>query len=450
MASNAIRNITILILSAALIAGTISAATLDSKHELTGLGLHVETGRKIYLGGIYLPKGTSRPQDLMQLSSPMLMEYRVVARRTSIRSLLGGMLLQSEVATRQVPSQATTLFADRVLSNVKTSLYAGDSLVIEASIKGETLAFLNGHQLARVQDGEVAHYLLMGWIGENGPTALFRSDLMAAEIDPSMLSVLAATHYPAEREAQVAAWFAPAKVEPEPAAPPPAIGVEAIALATQNLAPTQVEPVTASTQASAGADKQITVASSAGGASAAAALVTPVFIPEPEGGFVGTSTDGYTSTAADTESVEPGSQAPPETLEEIQSASLMPFAQEPQEEDEILSLGVQEYSRRLAEFHGSLVSMVYREIRYPQRAVRRSLEGRLELDLTLKNTGELVTVIVSQSSGHKLLDNAAVEAARKAFNSGALGSIDAVAIAEFGSDPSRMVIPIPVSFKLAE
>jgi hypothetical protein len=43
-----------------------------------------------------------------------------------------------------------------------------------------------------------------------------------------------------------------------------------------------------------------------------------------------------------------------------------------------------------------------------------------------------------------------VGAAQKAFNSGALGSIDAVAIAEFGSDPNSMVIPIPVSFQLAE
>ena len=417
MAPNTIRIITILILSAALIAGRISAATLDSEHELIGLGLHEQTGREIYLGGIYLPKGTSRPQDLMQLSSPILMEYRVVARRTSIRSLLGGMLLQSEVATGQVPSKATTLFADKVLSNVKTSLYAGDSLVIEATTTGETLAFLNGHRLARVKDGEVANYLLMGWISENGPTALFRRDLMAEEIDPSMLSTLEATHYPAKREAQVAAWFAPVEAEPEPAAPPAATSVEAIALATQNLAPPQVEPVTASTQA---ADKQITVASSAG------------------------------ASAADGASVEPGSQAAPETPEEIQTASLIPLAQEPEEEDEILSLGVQEYSRRLSEFHGSLVSMVYREIRYPKRAVRRSLQGRLELDLTLQNTGELVAVIVSQSSGHKLLDNAAVEAAQKAFNSGALGSIDAVAIAEFGSDPNSMVIPIPVSFKLAD
>jgi TonB family protein len=449
MASNAIRNITILILSVALIAGSISAATLDSKHDLIGLGLHEETGRKIYLGGIYLPRGTSRPQDLKQLSSPMLMEYRVVARRTSIRSLLGGMLLQSEVATGQVPSQATTLFADRVLSNVKTSLYAGDSLVIGATTKGETLAFLNGHRLARVKDGEVAHYLLMGWISENGPTAIFRRDLMAVEIDPSMLSVLAATHYPAKREAQVAAWFAPAKAEPEPAAPPPATSVETIALATQNLAPPQVEPVTASTQAAAGLDKQITVASSAG-ASAAAALLTPVFISESEGGFVGISTDGYASTPADEASVEPASQASPEALEEIQTASLIPFDREPQEEDETLALGVQEYSRRLSVFHGSLVSMVHREIRYPKRAVRRNLQGRLELDLTLQNTGELVAVIVSQSSGHKLLDKAAVKAAQKAFNSGALGSIDPVAIAEFGSDPSSMVIPIPVSFQLAE
>lgn len=435
MAPNAIRKITILILSATLIAASISAATLDSKYELVGLGMHEETGRKIYLGGLYLPKGTSKPQDLMQLTGPMLMEYRVVARRTSIRSLLGGMLLQSEVATGQAPGTATSLLADMVLSNIKTSLYTGDSLMIQSTQGGETVALLNNHELARVEDTEVARYLLMGWVSENGPSALFRRDLMATETDPSMLSMLESNSYSAERETQVAAWFTAETDEDTPPAE--------IAQAPQSeVAPTAESETTIETPKAV--DEAPSSAAPVAVAVAAGALAT-----ESAGDTASISTDSPSAKPAVAASIEAAPQ-PAETSQAVQTAALTPIAQEPQEDDEVLSLGVQEYSRRLSEFHGNVVAMVYREIRYPKRAVRRNLQGRLELDLSLQNNGELVAVNISQSSGHNLLDNAALDAAKKAFKSGALDSIDPVAIAEFGGDADGMVIPIPVSFKLAE
>ena len=118
-------------------------------------------------------------------------------------------------------------------------------------------------------------------------------------------------------------------------------------------------------------------------------------------------------------------------------------------EDEIRALGVQEYSRRLSDFHGSLIRLVYGEIRYPKRAVRRSLEGRLELDLTITASGEVVAIAIAQDSGHRLLDEAAVEAAQTAFRDGLPIAVDPVAIAEFGDFASgRFTIPLPVNFRL--
>jgi TonB family protein len=74
----------------------------------------------------------------------------------------------------------------------------------------------------------------------------------------------------------------------------------------------------------------------------------------------------------------------------------------------------------------------------------------VELDVTLRSNGELLAVAVARSSGHKILDAAAVKAAEGAFSGGLPGSIDPVALAEFGGEADYLVVPVPVSFKLTE
>jgi hypothetical protein len=55
-------------------------------------------------------------------------------------------------------------------------------------------------------------------------------------------------------------------------------------------------------------------------------------------------------------------------------------------------------------------------------------------------------VTVAESSGYTILDKAAVQAAEAALAK-SMGAIDAVAVAEYGSDGS-LVIPVPVNFIL--
>ena len=84
-------------------------------------------------------------------------------------------------------------------------------------------------------------------------------------------------------------------------------------------------------------------------------------------------------------------------------------------------------------------------------AVRRGLEGRLELDVTLTTDGRLADIAVARSSGHQMLDEAAIEAAKAALGSGLNAKIDPVAIAEFGDfDSDRLTVPVPISFILTQ
>ena len=117
---------------------------------------------------------------------------------------------------------------------------------------------------------------------------------------------------------------------------------------------------------------------------------------------------------------------------------------------DIARLDVVEYSRRLASFNNVVLRMVTEKIRYPKAAVRRSLQGNLELDLTLLDDGSLAAVNVGRSSGFDTLDEAALRAARKAFKNRGMDNIDPVARAEYEDDSGQLIVPVPVSFMLME
>lgn len=479
---------------AALLAVVAPTKALDSDLYLAGLGLHQETGRNIYLGGIYLEREAPRPADFTQATGTRVMEYRVVARRTSMRSLLGGMLLQSEVATGKPADQDTAQFVDDILTVVNTSLYAGDSLEIKLSDNNQTVALLNGHELARASKRSVADYLLMGWVGDSGPSTSFREDITRGDVDPSLLVELESHTFTAQREAEIASWLGDEEeVVEEPAESP--VG-ETVAAAQETaasnttttistgVAATTNAAVVTSTTASATASTNTTanittstttaVANStsdalhvATGSNTAPSAATPA-IADATAGSVAVAAAAVNANADATTDL---TDAPATTVTDItasadtdaglvaldadgpvQVAALVPtqdvMPSNPLER-EVAELGIQEYSQRLAAFHTQLVRMVYGEIKYPKRAVRRSLEGRMELDVTMTSQGRVISIEIASSSGHPMLDDAAIAAAQEAFGSGLRGAVDPVAIAEFGSFATeQLTIPVPVAFRL--
>jgi protein TonB len=56
---------------------------------------------------------------------------------------------------------------------------------------------------------------------------------------------------------------------------------------------------------------------------------------------------------------------------------------------------------------------VSRHLYYPPEAVAKGLEGEVILLLTLSTSGQLTGVEIARSSGHALLDQAALDAARR-------------------------------------
>lgn len=70
---------------------------------------------------------------------------------------------------------------------------------------------------------------------------------------------------------------------------------------------------------------------------------------------------------------------------------------------------VEKYSDEPAEAYSHMVQqLILKNAAYPMEAQRANISGQVVLSLHILSTGQLVNVVVSDSSGHKLLDNVAL------------------------------------------
>lgn len=461
---------------------TSNALSLDSNFRLLGLAMHQETGRNIYLGAIHLTGTAPTPDNVTQSRAPKMMEYRVVARRTSIRSLVGNMLLQSEVANGAAPSAETMDFADRLLSSVQGSLYAGDSLEIKQNSAGKLIVLLNNTQLTSTEDSGIFSYLLKGWVSESGPSTMFRSSILQQDIETEMLSAYETTMPSDKRVAAIGNWFTSDqntaelpgeggltdKVSEEisatngvsensPAQPAhestnsqgpvtEAQGIEQVA----DIESEEVSVLPDTKQADVLVASVETVALSSDTTRPNQTVTfeqnQQTFFESPTEGFEGSIVETSAARSLDS-SFEATEVWTFENKTRFESFQLPDSVAD--ESFDILSLDVTEYSQRLAEFNTALIRLVYSKISYPRRAIRRSLQGALELDVTVLEDGRFVEVAIVESSGYSILDEAAVEAAQQALTDTSLGEVDPVAIAEYGINGS-LVIPVPVNFVLQD
>lgn len=410
----------------ALLASNLAFSATEGA-RLVGLAMHQDTGRNIYIGALHYDNLLPMPEDIVAADGPKTMEYRVVARRTSIRSLMGSVLLQGELATGDAPSKTASEFAENIMVAVKGSLYAGDSLEIRLSKHNSVVAILNGLPLAITADRQVSNYFLMGWIGERGPSAVFRASILAAEIDSTLLPTYEARTASSERIAAIQAWSEDENTTAVATNSSSPIAVTITTIEAGNTAPT-----IASAMAQLWAHEAVLTDQAFSSTALNEAVEDTATVDPQEAAAASTSTS---------EPVLLASAAP--TLEMIQPAMVDSMASD--------VINAMEYSRRLAVFNTSVMRRVYTEIRYPRAAVRRNIQGTLELDLNVDKNGQLLNVSIAVSSGHDMLDNSALEAANKAFSGKPMQEIDHVARSEYKEEGGeKLIIPIPVSFILTE
>ncbi len=435
-----------------LLAGlACTARSAPGDLALTGLAMHRETGRNIYLAALQTNASLLAVEDIASVAAPRVMLFQVVARRTSIRSLLGGILLQSELATGTSADASTQDLARQLMQATRGSLYAGDQLRIFSAPDQGTVITLNGAELARVASDQAFAYLVRGWVGERGASTAFRDTLLAQGIDPALEEQYHQLKPSAERIATVASWSetqATASTTAEPAeavvASAPEVALAATQADTATVAdvdaPAPRDPEEAST-GMANTEPATLMAAQVAADDASPELAAGSVQPADAAEITPATPAASTPTLA---SIAPRPQLREEApVIEILEAELS-------EVERARALDVREYSQRLAIFNHQVFVLVNSRIKYPRSAVRRNIQGALELDLTLDTSGRLQAVEVAQSSGHSMLDDAARKAAKEALEKPLEGPLDSVAVAEYGADSGALVIPVPVQFVLME
>jgi len=423
-----------------------SALTWGQDLELIGLAMHRETGRDIYLGAMRAERPLASPADIVTTAGAREMEFRIVARRTSIRSILGGILLQAEVANDVPPPPDIVDFANGIMSAVQGSLYTSDSFGVRDNGQGQTIATANGQELTRTSADGVFNYFLSGWVGERGASTAFRNSLLAMDIAVGLRADYGAYTPSAERIAAVRAWAGKAAEPEQPAvvastepaadpAPEPALP----APQQQNTTTAQTQPVVAEISPSPAPAANVTPHSPSPMPAAAVSAVAGT----------GTGTGAIQEELVATTPAIATANIKPEMRDDKRPAEALASEREPEHPDNIQGLSVIEYSQRLAAFNSMVFRMVNTRIRYPRAAIRRDIQGQLELDITLDSQGELLEVAVARSSGHSMLDKAALKAANTAFDNPLGDPLDHVALAEYG-DGEQLIIPVPVNFVLTE
>lgn len=282
----------------------------------------------------------------------------------------------------------------------KTDLVAGDRLVIELNPDSGTTVNLNDTTVVRTSSPALFNLLLNTWIGPRPPSSEFKRDIIKLRADKAGQELVARfnTIQPSDaRKKSVVAWGSKVEQETAPAAAAPAAApkpLETVAVKAEPKPEPRPEPKAVASAAPAAA-----VAAAAPAKPVEVARATP---PQPDPAI-----------------------AAQRAREEQQKATALKAEQQQALYNDYL---VQ--TRR----------QVNRNIEYPRRAVKDSLEGLVVLRVKLDRGGNLLDVALAQSA-HDMLDRAAESAVRKA-------APFPPAIAELEGQDFQFLVPIV--FKLTQ
>lgn len=413
-----------------------SLARAQDGVELSGLAVYTDTARDIYVAGLQTIDGKP-PADITNLAGPMTMEYRIATRRLSSRGFSGTLLLQAELgAGHRAPEGVIDVLGD-LKQRVKGSLSSGDQFEIVLTGSGDTAFVLNGVELLRDSSAEVFSYLIQGWIGGSA-SALMRDKLLSANLDKNTMLRYESLIPLNERVELVASWVEDTEEEAVPATAE--VKEQQVAAASaavaEKAAPT---PAPKATVAAAPEPKVETQAVEEAATVAALSVAAPAVAQSASSAVPKKSTAPAPKKTATAEQKEPA-------VQKEQVAAATTPGPEQQATGTLADIDDREYQLQLNTYVRAVMTQVFKNVRYPRRAVKRELEGQVELLAQLSKEGELLGVSMESSSGHEILDNAAIKAVESATP---FPELNFVAQEEFVADNGdAYVMLIPVKFML--
>lgn len=347
------------------------ALTARADLQLNGMAIHTNFGQHQFIAAVYCQNPTTDARQLLLQSGNKAMELRVLAEqlypRRFKRMWIEGMAINSAPQELEKHAENMAQFSQML----KVKLRVGDNLRIEKN-DAELRILVDGHLLGSISDPSFFDLLLRTWVGPVPLSTSFKNDLLAGgEVAADLTRLYLATIPLPERIRAITAALAEASAEQgEPAE-------TAVASGTGDTVADGTDPELATTDGDEAA-----LASS------------------PDGSEGQDQTGGSESTAP-TEG--PGLVSEADLFEDD---SILDDDDEEALTAEAL-LDQQLYISKLTRWTSG-----YTE--YPRRALRNEYEGTVRLLVVIDRSGKVIEVQIEESSSHKLLDDAALKAVKKA------------------------------------
>ena len=374
--------------------------------QLNGSAIYHDLGKQQFVAALFVEKLSNNANSIQLEQSPKRMEVRIINDYSKRRWLNLWMQSISINNDRESFSGSAQEVID-IMRAPKSAPKIGDVIEYLFDPDQGTSVRFNGTQLISNYPPEVFNILLRTWIGPIPPSTAFKDQLLGNSIDMDADELLTDIQPQSSRIALAASWMAP----PEPRI------TEAEAEAEAELA--AESPAKASIQSSETvAETQFELAKAGSAIDKESPLTTTAV----------TETTDLSASAGQAS----GASELTETEDESEPEST------PGQEEEIADFNLSEALAQ-RDYTPLVVAKIYKAIRYPNRAADKNQQGTVRIGVTIDRSGELLSVVTTQESEYRLLNQAAIKAVKKAAPFPELPE-------EMQSD--RFEINLPITFRL--
>ncbi|MDB6060547.1 MAG: hypothetical protein JWM78_650 [Verrucomicrobiaceae bacterium] len=343
--------------------------------SINGIASFEQLRKEYYVGALYLGWPGHDAAAIANMPGKKRMELHITADRWP--ALRFAQML-NQLITINNPSaiiNANALDIVAFSSIPKGDLVEGDQLIIELTANNTTLVSLNGVTALRTDNAALFTMLLNTWVGQRPPSSEFKRDILDLPKDKTGADLVArfnTVHPNDARKKVIAGWGF--KTESEAAV---ASATSAVTAAAPSAAPHPTPPPAPVSAPAAPVKK-----------------AEPVAAAKPEAEQKAKEVASAPATALPAPAADPAQTAATPVV-----AALNPDA----EKQRILR----------SEYIGQLRKLVVKNIDYPKRAIKESIEGLVMVKVKVDRNGSLASFEIVQPADD-LLDAAAERAAQKA------------------------------------
>jgi TonB family protein len=336
------------------------ALASGSDLSLNGSTIYEDLGKQQFVAALFVDTINSNANSLQLQQSPKRMEVRLLNNYSKRRWLNLWMQSISINNDRDSFSGSAQEVID-IMQAPKSAPKKGDIIEYLFDPKEGTSVRFNGTELISNYPADVFNVLLRTWIGPIPPSTAFKDELLGNSINFQAQELLHEIEPQPNRVALAASWIkTPAPVEPDP-----------IPVVAEIKTAPEAEPKPA---------------------------VEETVAAEPE----------ETQKPAETEQVASNNESSEENAEgsDATEANKETDTEETVDFDVVQALAQRDYTPLV-------VAQIFKAIVYPNRAAEKNQQGTVRIALTIDRSGELLEAVTTQESKHRMLNQAALKAAKK-------------------------------------